>query len=46
VRIEIPKDSDLPTKLAKYHPIACGSTTRVTGGGFELVDVIEIVLET
>ena len=45
VRIEIAKDSDLPTKLAHYHPIQCGQTLRTSYRGFELFDVIEIALE-
>jgi hypothetical protein len=45
VRIEVPRGSDLPVRLAAYHPVACGCTTRVTYGDIAQMDVIEIVLE-
>lgn len=44
IRIEILKGSTLPVKLAHYHPRLCGTGTRITNGGFQSVDVIEISL--
>jgi hypothetical protein len=45
VRIEIPRGSDLPVRLAAYHPVLCGSSMRTTNAGFVNVDIVEIVLE-
>jgi hypothetical protein len=48
VRIEIPKDSTLPIKLAEdfnYHPIQCGTNMRVTNEGFVQTDLIEITID-
>lgn len=46
IKIEILKDSDLPTKLARigYVPRHFGVGTRITSSGFMPVDVIEITL--
>ena len=48
LRIEIPKseNSTLATKLteAGYRPFHCGVTTRIAGGAFISVDVLEIDL--
>ena len=46
LRIEIPKDSAIPTELARlgYDPRLCGSTTRIAAGAFTCVDIVEIVL--
>jgi len=46
VKMEIPKDSELPEKLKRlgYSPMPCGSITRITGTGFTAYDVIEISL--
>lgn len=46
LRVEIPKDSTLPIKLAElgYDPLQCGATTRITSKGFKAMDVIEISL--
>ena len=46
LRIEIPKDSALASKLSEagYRPFHCGMTTRITANGFSSVDVIEIDL--
>ena len=46
IRVEAAKDSALPTKLAAlgWNPIQCGASTRVTNGGIEPVDVIEVSL--
>jgi hypothetical protein len=44
IRIEIPKKSDLPTKLTHYNPRHCGVSTRIVSSGFVPVDVIAIYL--
>jgi hypothetical protein len=46
LRVEIPQDSSLPTKLteAGWSPHHCGVTTRIGPTGFKAVDVIEISL--
>jgi hypothetical protein len=45
LRIEIPRGSDLPVRLAAYRPVLCGSSMRTTNAGFVNVDIVEIVLE-
>jgi len=42
IKIEVPKGSELPSKLAAlgWKPILCGSTTRTTGQGFVPVDIL------
>jgi len=46
IRIEIPKDSTLPTKLSAlgYQPHHCCATTRITAGTFTTVNVVSITL--
>src|SRR5262249_24365047 len=46
MRIQIPKNSALPTKLVElgYSPRACGVGLRAEGGKFLPVDIIEIIL--
>jgi hypothetical protein len=46
MRIEVRKGSAIPAKLiaAGHHPYQCGSTTRIEGGRFAAVDIIEIDL--
>jgi hypothetical protein len=46
MRIETPKDSTLAAKLieAGYRPYHGGITTRIAGGAFVSVDVLEIDL--
>lgn len=46
IRVEIPKDLNLPAKLAElgYTPRLCSAGTRITGGNFVPVDIIEITL--
>jgi len=48
VRIEIPKNSTLPIKLAEdfnYHAVQCGTGMRTTNQGFEPTDLIEIKID-
>ena len=46
VRVEIPKESALPSKLRDlgYDPRHIGMTSRTVSGGFTSVDIIEISL--
>ena len=47
VRVEMPKESALPSKLRDlgYDPRQCGRTTRITPAGrFTTTDIIEIIL--
>lgn len=46
VRLEIPKESALPSKLRDlgYDPRHCGATTRITPNGFKAIDIVEIAL--
>jgi hypothetical protein len=45
LRIECPRGSDLPVKLAHYNPVAAGSTMRTTNLGLFPADVFEISLD-
>jgi hypothetical protein len=47
IRVEIPKESSLPVKLADlgYHLRQCGVSTRIANGNFLPVDTIEITLK-
>jgi hypothetical protein len=46
IRIEVPKDSALPTKLRElgYQPHHHCATTRIAAGAFQTVDVVTITL--